>query len=324
MWFIVPLGLSFFMTPLAARLGSKFGLIDRGEDPLKIHREPVPVTGGLAIVAVFFLTMWAAGGHLPLGMIAGVLLVCAIGVIDDRRPLSPAVRVLLLIVAGILVSAAGLGGERLDWIGASTFVLLLVLSANAVNMVDGQNGLAGGLAAIASLGLAAIALIDRDADISLMGLIFAGALFGFLPWNFPRAKTFLGNGGAYSIAFLLAYQAGVATTRGGAKGLILAGSCLAVFGFEFAFTVLRRLFRRSRLTTGDRDHSYDIASRRMRRNQVTVIFWIFGGLVSLLAIFLAFFPLKTAVWAAATGWALGGVAALFLGRRQETAVGASR
>ena len=128
-------------------------------------------------------------------------------------------------------------------------VVLLLLMANAVNLIDGQDGLAGGLGAIASVGLAAV-IAANGAD-PVLALVVAGALVGFLAWNLPPARVFLGNGGAYGLGALLTVLAAQATNGHGWHGLLAAASP-GVFAFELTFTVVRRLLGSQRLATGDR------------------------------------------------------------------------
>jgi UDP-N-acetylmuramyl pentapeptide phosphotransferase/UDP-N-acetylglucosamine-1-phosphate transferase len=171
--------------------------------------------------------------------------------------------------------AVGLPFDRLDQLAAPArvgVVVLLVLMANAVNLIDGQDGLAGGLGAIVSVGLAAV-IAANGADPAL-ALVVAGALVGFLAWNLPPARVFLGNGGAYGLGALLTVLAAQATNGHGWHGLLAAALCLGVFAFELTFTVVRRLLGSQRLATGDRRHSYDLLGRsRGNRDRSTLALW---------------------------------------------------
>ena len=103
----------------------------------------------------------------------------------------------------------------------------------------------------------------RLPGVASLGLALAGALAGFLLWNRPPASIFLGNGGAYAVGLLLATMTAAIATAGGWRGLAAAGVCLGVFAFELTFTVVRRLRSRTRLTEGDREHTYDILAMRL-------------------------------------------------------------
>jgi UDP-GlcNAc:undecaprenyl-phosphate GlcNAc-1-phosphate transferase len=279
--FFVAVALALVLTWAARWLGLATGLVDRppaaepgGSDQLKIHTTPIPVLGGLGVVAAVLGAVAVTGSGLPALVIVGVVMATAIGLVDDARPQPASVRLVALAVAGVPI-AVGLPFDRLDQLALPAragVVVLLLLMANAVNLIDGQDGLAGGLGAIASVGLAAV-IAANGADPTL-ALVVAGALVGFLAWNLPPARVFLGNGGAYGLGALLTVLAAQATARHGWHGLLAAALCLGVFAFELTFTVVRRLLGSQRLATGDRRHSYDLLGRsRGNRDRSTLALW---------------------------------------------------
>jgi len=285
--FFVAIALALVLTWAARRLGLATGLVDRppaapppGEGPpgvehLKIHSVPIPVLGGLGVVAAVGGALLVAGADLPLLAVAGVVMATAIGLVDDARPQPASVRLVALAVAGVPI-AAGLPLGQLGMAARVGVVVLLLLMANAVNLIDGQDGLAGGLGAIASVGLAAV-IAANGAD-PLLALVVAGALVGFLAWNLPPARVFLGNGGAYGLGALLTVLAAQATIGHGWHGLLAAALCLGVFAFELTFTVVRRLVGSQGLATGDRRHSYDLLGRsRGNRDRSTLAMWTLGA-----------------------------------------------
>jgi UDP-GlcNAc:undecaprenyl-phosphate/decaprenyl-phosphate GlcNAc-1-phosphate transferase len=285
--FFVAIALALVLTWAARWLGLATGLVDRplatapeeerppGADELKIHTVPIPVLGGLGVVAAVLGALLVAGSDLPLLAVAGVVLATAIGLVDDARPQPASVRMVALAVAAVPI-AVGLPLDPLGLPARVGVVALLLLLANAVNLIDGQDGLAGGLGAIASVGLAAV-IAANGADPAL-ALVVAGALVGFLAWNLPPARVFLGNGGAYGLGALLTVLAAQATLSHGWHGLLAAALCLGVFAFELTFTVARRLLSSQRLATGDRRHSYDLLGRsRGNRDRSTLALWTLGA-----------------------------------------------
>jgi UDP-GlcNAc:undecaprenyl-phosphate/decaprenyl-phosphate GlcNAc-1-phosphate transferase len=290
--FFIAIALGLVLTWAARRLGLATGLVDRPaadggpatQDQLKIHAVPIPVLGGLGVMTASLATLLVVGDGLPVVAIAGVIVATAIGLVDDARPLPASVRIVTLTVAGVLLAV----GLPLDPVGSlaragvvlllarAGVVVLLLLLANAVNLIDGQDGLAGGLGAIASAGLAAV--IAANGEDPVLAVTLAGALVGFLAWNLPPARVFLGNGGAYGLGSLLTVLAAQATTLHGYHGLLAAGLCLGVFAFELTFTVVRRLIGAQRLATGDRRHSYDLLGRsRGNRDRSTLALWTLGA-----------------------------------------------
>jgi UDP-GlcNAc:undecaprenyl-phosphate GlcNAc-1-phosphate transferase len=280
--FFIALAVSLLLTWGARRLGLATGLVDRpsppdhpGPEGLKIHTVPIPVLGGLGVVAATLVTLLVEGHGLSTAAVAGVVLATTVGLVDDARPLRPSIRMAALTGAGLLL-AAGLPLDRLSPLARPGLVLLVLLLANAVNLIDGQDGLAGGLGAIACAGLAAV--ISANGGDPLLAVALAGSLVGFLAWNLPPARIFLGNGGAYGVGALLAVLAAQATLGHGWHGLLAAGLALGVFGFELTFTVVRRLGASQRLATGDRRHTYDLLARSSgNRERSTLALWTLGA-----------------------------------------------
>jgi UDP-GlcNAc:undecaprenyl-phosphate GlcNAc-1-phosphate transferase len=283
--FFIAIALALVLTWAARRVGLATGLVDRpplagstyaGE--LKIHTVPIPVLGGLGVMVAVPATMLLEGYRLPVAVTAGVALATAIGLVDDARPLPASVRMVALAAAGTL-AAGGLELGPLGPLARPGVVVLLLLLANAVNLIDGQDGLAGGLGAIACAGLTAV--ITANGGDPLVAIALAGALVGFLAWNLPPARVFLGNGGAYGLGALLTVLAAQATLEHGWHGLLAAGLCLGVFAFELAFTVVRRLVASQGLATGDRWHSYDLLGRsRGNRDRSTLALWTLGAVAA--------------------------------------------
>jgi UDP-GlcNAc:undecaprenyl-phosphate GlcNAc-1-phosphate transferase len=279
--FFIAIALALVLTWAARRLGLATGLVDRpppaggGADGLKIHTVPVPVLGGLGVMTATLATLLLLGEGLRPAVVAGVALATVIGLADDARPLGAGIRMAGLTVAGVLV-AVGLPLDDLSPLARPGVVLLLLLMTNAVNLIDGQDGLAGGLAAIACAGLAAV--VAANGGDPTTAVVLAGAVVGFLAWNLPPARVFLGNGGAYGVGALLTVLAAQATLEHGWHGLLAAGLCLGVFAFELTFTVVRRLLASQGLATGDRRHSYDLLARSAgNRDRSTLALWTFGA-----------------------------------------------
>jgi UDP-GlcNAc:undecaprenyl-phosphate GlcNAc-1-phosphate transferase len=283
--FFVALALSLVLTWAARRLGLATGLVDRpsppgapGSEALKIHTVPIPVLGGLGVVTATLAALLVVGHELPAAVLGGVVLATAVGLVDDVRPLRPSIRMVGLTGAGILM-AAWLPLDRLNPLARPGLVLLVLLLANAVNLIDGQDGLAGGLGAISCAGLAAV--ISANGGDPVLAVVLAGSLVGFLAWNLPPARIFLGNGGAYGLGSLLAVLAAQATLGHGWHGLLAAGLCLGVFAFELTFTVIRRLGASQGLANGDRRHSYDLLARSSgNRDRSTLALWTLGAVTA--------------------------------------------
>ncbi len=282
--FLGALVVSLVLTPLAAKLGSLGGIVDRPGNDLKIHAAPVPVLGGPAVVVAALAVAAGIGPGYPVAIAIGVGVALAAGLLDDLRPMPPWSRVVLLILAGAVLVA---GGVRLDPLGVfagAAMVLVTVACANATNLLDGQDGLVGGLGLVAALGLAALAAGGVTSSDASLGLALAGSLAGFLVFNRPPARIYLGNGGAYAVGALLAVLAALVVADSGWKGVLTSGICLGVFVFELVLTTMRRIRTRRPMATGDRQHSYDLVAERIGRTRSTFVFWGAGIVAAGLAL----------------------------------------
>lgn len=209
---IIAAGVAFALTPLARVAARRLGFLD---DPghRKIHAEPVPLLGG---VAVFFAVVaglmaagpdaWAGEGRRLAGILLGAMMALILGLVDDRCDLKAApklagqVLIALVAVAGGLRLTLFIPVPALHWLMT---VLWLVTVMNALNFMDNMDGLCPGVGAICALIFGGIAVAHGQPVAAALAAATAGALLGFLPWNFPRAKIFLGDGGSHLVGFLL-------------------------------------------------------------------------------------------------------------------------
>lgn len=268
---------ALLLTPILGAIGSRLGLVDR-PGRLKIHDRAIPVTGGVGVAVATALGMAVAGGT-DTWILASVVVALAGGLIDDVRPTAPWVRLLVQASAGALLVAGGLELEPLGALGRAGLVLATVACCNGVNMLDGQDGLAAGVGVIAALGMALV--LGSVGATTTLPLATAGALLGFVAWNRPPARVFLGDSGAYATGVLLAAAAAQVATAG-AHGLLAAGACLGVVAYELVATVVRRVASAAPAAMGDRRHSYDLLATRLgSRLRSTGVVWALGVLCSL-------------------------------------------
>jgi undecaprenyl-phosphate alpha-N-acetylglucosaminyl 1-phosphatetransferase len=207
--------------PLLTPLARRFGLVDHPHGH-KTHDRSVPLVGGLGV----FLAVGVVAIPAGLVTIAGwpwvlaVLAMLVLGVIDDLRPLSARVRfvwqigVALLLIFGAghrlvdLGDLVGQGTLALEWLAIPFTVFCVVGVINAFNMIDGLDGLSGSIALISLIALAYLAALSGHSSVALAVSLVAGALVGFLAFNWPReggAPVFLGNGGSLALGTVLAF-----------------------------------------------------------------------------------------------------------------------
>ncbi|MGN6112212.1 MAG: hypothetical protein ACTHOC_04265, partial [Luteimonas sp.] len=195
----------------------------------------------------------------------GWLLVAGIGWLDDHRPLSPAPRLAVHAVAAALLAWALHAGGASPAVAVAGVVLALVL-VNVWNFMDGIDGLAASQALVAA---AAYALFAGAGPVSWLGLALAAACAGFLPFNLPRARIFLGDVGSGALGYLLAVLAALCLPAGGSGHASLLLLPLMAFGVDASLTLARRILRGERWWEPHVQHAYQSQARRRGHGVVT-------------------------------------------------------
>jgi len=234
------------LAPVAARVAVRYGVVDR-PGPLKVQSSPVPYLGGAAVLA----GLAAPVAFERAALLVPLVLAAAVGLIDDVAGLAPLAR--LVLEAGVGVSAAVVLSPADLW-GAVVSVVAVVALVNAVNLLDGLDALASGVALTSAVGFAVLLV----GDARVLALALAGALAGFLVWNRPPARIYLGDAGSYLIGTALAMLL-AESLAGPYDASVASGSVLlvAVPVGDTAIAILRRLRSGRALFGGDRGHVYD-------------------------------------------------------------------
>ena len=256
---LAAMAISVGLNRLMLHFAPKFGLMDQPGER-RIHEAPIPRAGGIAIWLSFLLviSVGLGTGLLESGnsmswkwlgaFAAGSMVLMAAGILDDRGGLSPLVKLGAHVLAPtvfLLLHPIGVWFFPATWpagLDMLAFVIWAVVLINAFNLIDGLDGLCGGLAAVSCLGLAGIALIHDRVDAALLLLIMGGAIVGFLKFNLNPARIFLGDAGSMLIGFFLATAATDAVGRKAVVGIILLP--IAVAGVPL-LDVLLAIWRRS-------------------------------------------------------------------------------
>ena len=211
--FVISLMLAFAVTPIVARLAKRFGAIDLPRQR-SIHELPTPLWGGLAIY-ISFVTTILIGYNYSIqlkGIIIGATVILVMGIVDDLRELSTFIRLLGQVVAVGIVIAFGVRIDVLPWfqtdLGDMLLTALWIIGiTNAMNFLDGMDGLATGSAAIQMIFLSIFAWQTGQVYLGVLSIALAGSCLGFLPYNFrplKPAKIFLGDTGSTFLGFTIA------------------------------------------------------------------------------------------------------------------------
>jgi UDP-GlcNAc:undecaprenyl-phosphate GlcNAc-1-phosphate transferase len=245
---IIAFVVALAVTPLSAMVATRLGIVDR-PGPLKVHERPIPYFGG---VAVFIALACALSTERP-SVLLPLALAALIGAADDVTQLSPRVRLVGEVVTGVV--AAVVVPVRGPVGGIATIVLVVAL-CNAVNLLDGLDGLAAGVSAASALGFAFGFSLDGVWSATALALV--GALAGFVVWNWAPARVYLGDAGSYLVGTALAVL--LSSAWGPGRPVALgAAACLFVFVpvLDTAIAIVRRARARRPLLSGDRGHVYD-------------------------------------------------------------------
>ena len=197
-----------YITPIVISAALTYDIVDRPDGNLKQHQRPVAYLGGIAIYLSFLATLALTFdfSREVLGLLLAATIVILLGIIDDLKPLGPKVKlfgqiiaVFVLIKCGIYIKIAIVP----DWLDILMTVVWMLAVINAFNIIDIMDGLSAGTAMIASLVLFVIAVITAHYMMAVMSLALAGALLGFLRYNFQPAKIYLGDAGSMFIGLML-------------------------------------------------------------------------------------------------------------------------
>ena len=272
-FFVCAFFVSLALTPQAIRLGQMgFGL-DQPNETRKKHAKPIPRLGGIPIVitlmlgavVILYLDRHRPGQWVP--VFTGCGLMFALGLWDDFKALGARKKLVAQIVIASAVYGLGLSIDRVTYPGGEWNVELgrlagylatvfwLIAVPNIVNLIDGFDGLAGGLGMFMATTLGIVGLLSEQLYVAWFSFTMAGALLGFLVFNFPPAKIFLGDGGAYLIGFFVASMSLVSSNKGSIAAVLLVTIvALGVPILDTAFALLRRGVRGFPLFHADDEH----------------------------------------------------------------------
>ncbi len=257
--------------PIVSRTARRLGLVDEPGER-KIHKNPVPRFGGVAI----WLAFMAAFGVLTLmfwdyphgngiaGILTGGTMIFLLGVLDDRFNISPYIKLVWQILAALAAFYLGVEITVLDLPESKLLVLnslslpvtllWLVGISNAMNFIDGVDGLAGGVAVISAITLAVVAVFTNQPVAAVMAALLAGASLGFLVYNFYPARIFMGDSGSLFCGFVLASIAVTGVLKTQVAVMLVPMVILTVPIFDVVFSTLRRVFKGKNPFIADAEH----------------------------------------------------------------------
>jgi glycosyltransferase WbpL len=280
----VALVASFALTLAIKRAASALGLIDVPNERSS-HAYPTPTGGGLAIVlaATAAMGLLTAVGILPIRLFLAVgpgsAAVAAVGLIDDRKTLSARIRLFVhFLAAAWAVVCVGpvdlfrgaVHSSGLEWLGYGVCTVGIVWFVNMYNFMDGIDAIASSEAVFLSVGALCLGLYSAGVSyIASSAAVIGAASAGFLVWNWPPAKTFMGDVGSGYLGFVFAVLGLASGAHSGSalcSCLILAG----VFVVDSTYTLLSRFLRGQRVTVPHRTHAFQLLAQKIGHRNVTL------------------------------------------------------
>lgn len=292
--FASALVLAIGATPLVRRAALRLGVIDR-PNARKIHVDPIPLLGGVAIFGAFIAALFIFGNRFRLNelisILVGASLMSFLGLWDDRRGLSPLFKLAGQILAASLLVVTGVhvGTFPWEWVNYAITIGWVVVVTNAMNLLDNMDGLSGGIGAIAAIFFLLLAAMNNQYLVGALSAALVGACFGFLIYNFNPASIFMGDAGSLFLGFVLA---SVAIKLRFPEGIQIVTWMVPVLImglplFDTTLVIVSRLRRHlNPLTTPGKDHLSHrlVALGYTRREAVLICYLICAGL-GVLALF---------------------------------------
>lgn len=269
--FLLSFIISFMATPYTIKFAKKRGIVSGEKEERRMHNREMPKFGGPAVILGFLVSViyliiimsmegsinlfgWQEYGHKLIGMFLGIIVITITGILDDTKEIKPLEKLAGQLIAAIIVVSFGVRIDEISWSflpipelgeAMSIFVTIcwIVGITNAINLIDGLDGLSSGISVISSISLLIIFLLNGSSTISILLITaLAGALVGFLPFNFAPAKTFIGDTGSNFLGFCLSIISilGVAKTYT-AMVIVVPIIVLAVPIFDTLWAIIRRV-----------------------------------------------------------------------------------
>lgn len=312
-------------TPVVIRLASTWGIYDAPLGERRVHTEPLPRLGGIAVfaatgVGILAMALASLTGAKVLpgqpsfffGVLFGGGVIFATGLVDDVRGLRPMVKLAAQVVAALLVYGYGFQIDSisfgstefaLQWLSMPLTILWIVGVTNAFNLIDGLDGLATGIALVALGTTLIVSVVLGNAEVVLLCGALVGALLGFIRYNFSPARIFLGDSGSLFIGFMLAVLSVYGSQKSATAVLVLVPLfALAIPLLDTLLAIFRRLLRGVPLSEADARHIHHrlLALGFTHRHAVLVLYFAAFSL-AVLGLCLVFAPPPAVVSVSAAG-----------------------
>ena len=296
--------ISFLSTPLVKTLAYKVGAIDVPKDSRRMHKVPIPRLGGLAIFLAFLLSalIFADIDRQLQGILLGAVIIVVLGALDDVLALKALPKLIVqILAAGVAVyhgcviqfiSNPNVFSDatyvNLGWLSVPITIIWIVAITNAVNFIDGLDGLAVGVSSISAAALIVIALMVAETNIAIILCALFGACLGFIPYNMNPAKIFMGDSGSTFLGYILATLSITGLFK--MYAIISFAVPFLILGlpiFDICFAFLRRIAHGQSPMQADRGHVHHrLIDMGFTQKQAVAIAYMLTAILGLAAVVL--------------------------------------
>ncbi|WP_295865727.1 MraY family glycosyltransferase [uncultured Oscillibacter sp.] len=300
----VALVVSFLTSPVVKAFAYKVGAVDVPKDNRRMHHVPIPRLGGLAVFFGFIISilLFVEMTDQFRSILLGAVIIVVLGVVDDITPLPAKLKFLVQIGAALIPAMNGvvihvlsnpnLFSENPYWnlgmLSVPATVLWIVAITNAVNLIDGLDGLAIGVSAISATTVLVISLLVSEVQVAMVMAALVGACVGFMPYNINPAKMFMGDTGATFLGFILACMS--------VEGLFKSWAIISfavpflILGlpiFDTAFAFIRRIAHGQSPMQADRSHIHHrLIDMGLNQKQAVATLYVISAILGLSAVVL--------------------------------------
>ena len=289
--------ISLILTPIVRDIFRSYNMVDR-PGHRKVHAYPIPRVGGIAIAIAYGVSLITGLGTDSVASLAvwkllpAAAIVFLTGLLDDFVSLRPLFKIVGLVTAASVVFWSGLHvGDLANqplpvWLDYPLTVFWLLLTSNALNLIDGLDGLCAGMGLMATLTLFFAAVLHHNTPLAHATLPLAAALLGFLCYNINPATVFLGDSGALLIGFLLGCYGMIWTQKSSTLlSMLVPLLALSIPLLDVSLSVLRRFLRRQPIFSADRRHIHHrLLDRGFSARQAVWVLYLFSALAAALAL----------------------------------------
>ena len=302
---VLALVVSFLSTPIVKSFAYKLGAIDVPKDARRMHKTPIPRMGGLAIFFGFIISFLIFGeiDHQMKGILLGAVIIVVMGIIDDITPLKARLKFCVQIIAALIpvlngvqitcISNPNIFSDNpywnFGWLAIPITVLWIVGLTNAVNLIDGLDGLAIGVSTISALTMLAIAILVAEPHVAIIMAALVGGCIGFMPYNMNPAKIFMGDTGSTFLGYILACTTILGLFKFYAViSFVVPFLILGLPIFDTLFAIIRRISHGQNPMAPDRGHVHHrLIDMGLNQKQAVAVLYVISGILGLSAVILA-------------------------------------